>query len=121
MPLPFAKARHSSLSSASILFTPSISNCPPLVGNSRAYSALNSDSRIDFVLHEGERVAGISCGGGGYGSPLERDPIRVKKDVDEGYVTRKRAEDVYGTVFDESGAIDEEATNALRKWRLHSQ
>ena len=73
---------------------------------------------IDFLLHEGENVIGISCGGGGYGPPLERDLMRVKNDVDEGYITRKRAEDVYGTVFDEFGAIDEEATNALRKRRM---
>ena len=75
---------------------------------------------IDFFLHEGENVIGISCGGGGYGPPLERDLMRVKNDVDEGYITRKRAEDVYGTVFDEFGAIDEEATNALRKRRMRS-
>ena len=76
---------------------------------------------IDLLLDEAERIFGISCGGGGYGSPLQRDPKRVKKDVDEGYITRKRAEDVYGTVFDESGAINEEATNALRKPRIRSQ
>ena len=76
---------------------------------------------IDCLLHEGEQVIGISCGGGGYGSPLERDLTRVSKDVDEGHITRKRAEDVYGTVFDESGAIDEEVTNALRERRMRSR
>ena len=70
---------------------------------------------IDFLLHEGEKVIGISCGGGGYGSPLERDPLRVKEDVDEGYITQKRAEEVYGTVFDKSGMVDEEATHADRR------
>ena len=76
---------------------------------------------IDFLLHEGEKVIGISCGGGGYGSPLERDPMRVKEDVDEGYIAQARAEEVYGAVFDKSGAIDEEATNALRRLRMRSQ
>ena len=76
---------------------------------------------IDFVLDEGEKVIGISCGGGGYGSPLDRDSMRVKEDVDEGYIARARAEEVYGAVFDKSGAIDEEATNALRKLRMRSQ
>ena len=65
----------------------------------------------------GESVIGISPGGGGYGSPLEREPLRVKHDVDEGYVTKERAEGVYGVALGESGAIDE-AETARRRAKL---
>ena len=35
----------------------------------------------DIVLQSGESVIALSCGGGGYGSPLERPSDRVKHDV----------------------------------------
>lgn len=38
-------------------------------------------------------------GGGGYGSPLERDPWRVLDDVIDGYVSREAAERDYGICF----------------------
>ena len=68
----------------------------------------------DTVLQSGERVIAVSCGGGGYGSPLERPPARVKHDVDERYLSRDRAEQVYGVVLDAEGAVDEDATAARR-------
>ena len=68
----------------------------------------------DLELADGESIVGISCGGGGYGSPLERDPERVRKDVKEGYVTPERARKVYGVEFDPNGSVDLEATAKLR-------
>jgi N-methylhydantoinase B len=65
-------------------------------------------------LRHGERVASISSGGGGYGSPLERAPARVKHDLDEGWISRERAEGVYGLVLDAAGGIDQAATAAKR-------
>ena len=70
----------------------------------------------DIVLQSGESVIAVSCGGGGYGSPLERPCDRVKHDVDERYLSRERAERVYGVVLDADGAVDEDAT-ALRRTR----
>ncbi|MEJ8570010.1 hydantoinase B/oxoprolinase family protein [Microbaculum marinum] len=56
-----------------------------------------------------------SGGGGGYGSPLDRDPSRVEDDVIHGYVSREKAETVYGVVFSEDGeTIDLEATASRR-------
>ena len=72
------------------------------------------DSVSDITLQSGERLIAVSCGGGGYDSPLGRDPARVKHDVDEGYVTSKRAELVYGVVLDPSGEVDPIATQQLR-------
>ncbi|MFN1232494.1 hydantoinase B/oxoprolinase family protein [Enterobacter hormaechei] len=46
-----------------------------------------------------DRVIGIDCSGGGYGSPLERDPKRVLNDVMELYETKARAEKIYGVVL----------------------
>ena len=80
---------------------------------------IEANGWADIMLDDGESVIGISTGGGGYGSPLERDPARVKYDVDEGYVTKERAEEVYGVALDESGMVDEAAT-ARRRAKLGS-
>ena len=61
-----------------------------------------------------ERLVSHSCGGGGYGSPLEREPDRVRHDVVEGWVTRERAVAVYGVVLNERDEVDETATEARR-------
>ena len=80
-----------------------------------ASGALTERARCgEVVLAPGETVIGISCAGGGYGLPAERDPARVKHDVDEGYLTRTRAEEVYRVVLDDSGEVDTGATVALR-------
>ena len=63
---------------------------------------------------EGERVRSFSCGGGGYGAPVERDPARVAKDVREGWISRDRAREIYRVALTEAGAVDEPATRALR-------
>ncbi|MFQ3667240.1 MAG: hypothetical protein SNJ79_14615, partial [Sphingomonadaceae bacterium] len=60
------------------------------------------------------------CAGGGYGDPLTREPARVLHDVLEGWESRQKARDVYGVVFtgeidDETLAVDEAATAALRR------
>ncbi|MFO1055541.1 MAG: hydantoinase B/oxoprolinase family protein [Dongiaceae bacterium] len=62
----------------------------------------------------GETVVSISTGGGGYGSPLERDPARVKHDLDEGWISRERAERVYGLALAPDGGIDVEGTAVRR-------
>jgi N-methylhydantoinase B len=56
-------------------------------------------------------------GGGGYGSPHERDPERVRLDVLDGYVTRSGAERDYGVVLSADGSVDAEATARLRAER----
>ena len=73
---------------------------------------------VDVTLNPGEQVTGISCAGGGYGSPLRRNILRVKRDVDEGWVTRDRAREVYGVVFTDRGTVDDEATRSLRSQAL---
>ena len=67
-------------------------------------------------LKPGDVVTIDAPGGGGYGSPLEREPEMVEADVAEGYVTPERARSDYGVVIDQgSGKVDTEATRALRE------
>jgi N-methylhydantoinase B len=43
----------------------------------------------------GDRLCLMSPCGGGYGDPLQRDPDAVRADVDDGYVSRESARDLY--------------------------
>ena len=71
-------------------------------------------------LQPGERLVSLTGGGGGYGSPLDRDPVLVALDVSEGWVSRDRARGVYGVALTESGKqrgvleVDEAETLWLR-------
>ena len=70
-------------------------------------------------LNAGESVLGFSCGGGGYGSPLEREPHRVARDVTEGWISVEHAVKVYGVVVDVEGNVDKAATEELRRHIRH--
>jgi len=69
---------------------------------------------------EGDFFERPSAGGGGLGDPLARDPQAVLEDVEDGYVTMRRAAIDYGVVVEEverdlaEYRIDEQATDALR-------
>lgn len=67
-----------------------------------------------YSLEAGDRLRIVSGGGGGYGSPFEREVDRVLADVTAGYVTCAHAADAYGVVCDASGTLDPEATRARR-------
>ncbi len=63
----------------------------------------------------GDTMSFYSAGGGGYGSPLEREPEAVAADVKKGYVSIEGAKNAYGTVIDpQSFLVDAEATAKLR-------
>ncbi len=73
-------------------------------------------------LAPGEVIRAIDQGGGGYGDPLERDPQRVLRDVEQHYVSTGAAREDYGVVLtgslaDDTLAVDEEATARLRAER----
>jgi N-methylhydantoinase B len=65
-------------------------------------------------LEDGETIISVTCGGGGYGPPHERDPRLVQEDVVEGWITRERARDVYRVLVGEDLALDDSGTAALR-------
>ncbi len=66
-------------------------------------------------LDPGDLIRLYTPGGGGYGDPLGRDPIRVAADVRNELIGRETARDVYGVVFTGDGLeIDEPATRERR-------
>ena len=65
-------------------------------------------------VQDGEFLETLSCGGGGYGDPLNRDPARVARDAQEDWISVERARDVYGVVLNPDSTVDEDATAALR-------
>ncbi len=55
-----------------------------------------------------------ASGGGGWGDPLQRDPVAVARDVKEGLVSVQWATEVYGVACDSSWTLDTEATRRTR-------
>ena len=72
-----------------------------------------------FRLKGGDVVSTTLSGSGGYGSPLERDPEAVLRDVRNGYVSEGAAREEYGVVIDTSNwQVDLEETLRLRgRWQ----
>ena len=69
----------------------------------------------NLPLDENEIVSFRTGGGGGYGSPLERDPKMVLQDVINGFVSLAKAKEEYGVVIDEKEMkVDTEATRKTR-------
>jgi N-methylhydantoinase B len=65
-------------------------------------------------LEDGETIISVTCGGGGYGPPSERNPELVLEDVVEGWITRERAREVYGVAVSYELRLDATATSTLR-------
>jgi N-methylhydantoinase B len=92
-------------------------------GNSVAIHRFAADSEQRFangkalnqVLKSGDAYILRSGGGGGFGSPLDRELMAVERDVRCGYVTKEAAEKYYGVVFvPETNEIDIAASDLLR-------
>jgi N-methylhydantoinase B len=72
----------------------------------------------------GDVVSFQQAGAGGYGDPLEREPVRVLEDVLDDYVTVEAALEHYGVVIVGAGMdlrVDDAATTALRVNRRASR
>jgi N-methylhydantoinase B len=93
------------------------------LGNSVALHRCGADKETHFpngkafnqVLKPGDAYVLRSGGGGGYGSPLERDLSMLARDVRCGYVSREAAETLFGAVFDSDGNILTEETERRRQ------
>ena len=87
-------------------------------GNSVALHRNGKDKETHFpngkafnqVLKPGDAYILRSGGGGGFGTPLERDLGTLERDVRCGYVSREDAEKTYGAVFKADGSIDSQGT-----------
>jgi N-methylhydantoinase B len=65
-------------------------------------------------LVKGDVFSHVSAGGGGFGSPLERDPRAVLEDVLDEKVSAAAAREHYGVAVTAAGELDDQATAALR-------
>jgi N-methylhydantoinase B len=92
-------------------------------GNSVALYRFGNEKEVHFpngkafnqTLKLGDAYVLRSGGGGGFGSPLERDLAMLQRDVRCGYVTRQASIDVYGAAFvGETDDIDMAATKVRR-------
>ena len=108
---------------------------PPrgVLGGRDGACAINAKRGLDGVqrtlpafhmetVSPGERVVFRTVSGGGYGSPLRRDPQRVARDADRGWISRTTARDAYGVELTLSAngldhMVDEIATAQLRVFR----
>ena len=54
--------------------------------------------RMETIKPE-ETVVFRTVSGGGYGDPLQRDPERVARDADRGWISMKTARDIYGVAL----------------------
>jgi N-methylhydantoinase B len=67
-------------------------------------------------LRKGDLLRLTTPGGGGWGNPLERDVVRVRDDVLDGFVSLDSALHDYGVVFDpQTFAVDAVETRQLRQ------
>ena len=63
---------------------------------SEAYGTVSPSKFTNIRLEAGDEVLIDSPGGGGYGDPLERDRERLRRDVEEGFVSDGAARALYG-------------------------
>jgi N-methylhydantoinase B len=92
-------------------------------GGQGYWRSQHPDGSVDDFAHRQShiRLAGDdvfligTSGGGGLGSPLDRDPAAVARDVVEERVSVAGARTSYGVVLDGDNVVDTEATAALRE------
>ncbi len=67
-------------------------------------------------LPEGSLLVDYVAGGGGFGDPIDRDPLAVLKDFRRGWVSREIAEKIYGVILTGDGeTVDNEVTESRRR------
>jgi N-methylhydantoinase B len=68
----------------------------------------------DIRIRCGQKVRLETPGGGGFGDPATREPWRVVRDVQFGYVSREAARRDYKVVLRRDGSLDADATAKAR-------
>ena len=72
--------------------------------------------KLTITLKKGDRFLHQQASGGGYGDPLEREPLAVLRDWRNERVSIEHARDAYGVAIDAAtGCVDEAETSRLRK------
>ncbi len=80
-----------------------------------------SGKALNQTLVAGDAYILRSGGGGGFGSPLERDLAAVANDVRQGYVSTEAAERLYGAVFVAGTVNLDAAASAARREAMRAQ
>jgi N-methylhydantoinase B len=94
----------------------------PAIGGGHFVEAAESGKRAYISaagrvrVPRGDTWTAVATGGGGYGSPLERDAERVRTEVRDGVISPEAAFEVFGVVLGagDDPALDEAATAARR-------
>lgn len=88
--------------------------------NGEEYTPPLRTKEQDLDLSSGDRIRIKSPGGGGYGSPAEREASQVRRDVELGYVTVDHAAEEYGVVIErtEDGYRINEAETETRRSQM---
>src|SRR5437763_7447060 len=95
-----------------------LANGIAIVGDGDAAEKFPTGKIRDTDLAAGEGFLIETAGGGGFWSPLERDPKRVLADVRSGYVSLEAARRDYGAVIHQHGRrfeLDHQGTEELRR------
>lgn len=90
-----------------------------LAHNDGALERLPSKA-TNLSINAGDVMILETAGGGGYGSPLDRETSLVRSDVANGKISAAAARDIYGVMFDTSGFNVDEAATARRRTELRS-
>jgi len=85
-----------------------------MAGKLRLGSGENLKAKGFQVIPKGQRLVVEMPGGGGFGNPAARDPVRVAKDVKTQLVSRAAAKEDYKVVLFDDLSVDTDATTALR-------
>ena len=89
--------------------TPSYNLLNPGTDTERQLKAMDTTT-----IKQGEIVRFVCPGAGGWGDPLERDPLAVAADVREGRLTPAYVREHYALAVAADGTLDEAATEKLR-------
>ena len=49
-----------------------------------------------LTVNKGDVIKVFTATGGGYGKPADRPMNKVREDIKNGYITKKRAQEIYG-------------------------
>ena len=72
-------------------------------------------SKTTVQLQPGDIISFRTCGGGGHGSPVERDPQLVLRDVQEGKISAERARTKYKVAIEtQNWFVQQDETHKLR-------
>lgn len=78
---------------------PAAPNVVRLTTNGKSWIPPMRSKAEKVLLHADDSVQLASPGGGGFGSPLDRDPALVQADLDDGVIEIDTAERTYGVVI----------------------